>query len=398
MASPVLTGAVQRARRTETAIFLVHGLLFASWAAHIPHVKARLDMSDGTLGLALLGTPVGSVLAMVLAARLLPRLGSRRMVQVSLAGYCLTGPLVGLAGSVPALVAALFVWGAFQGTLDVSMNTQAIAVEAVAERPLMNGLHAAWSIGAFAGAAIGALGVAVGVSLTSQLLVLGLLALAGMNRSNSALLGDARRPWTTELGDPAADGKRVAGRVRPRSAVLLMLGVVALASMLCEGAAADWASVYLRDSLGAGVGVAGLGYTAFTLAMTGTRLGGNAMLRRVRRERLLPGLALLATAGFAGALVVGTVAATLAGFLCLGIGLATVVPTTFSAAGDVPGMHPGVSVATVSAFGWAGFVCGPPLIGQLASRYSLHTALWLLPVLTAFVAVMTGRRSGQSTA
>ena len=125
----MLTGAVQRARRTETAIFLVHGLLFASWAAHIPHVKARLDMSDGTLGLALLGTPVGSVLAMVFAARLLPRLGSRRMVQVSLAGYCLTGPLVGLAGSVPALVAALFVWGAFQGTLDVSMNTQAIAVE-----------------------------------------------------------------------------------------------------------------------------------------------------------------------------------------------------------------------------------------------------------------------------
>lgn len=397
MSSPALAGAVRRARRTATAVFLVHGLLFASWAAHIPHVKGRLDMSDGTLGLALLGTPLGSVLAMVLAARLLPRLGSRRMVQVSLAGYCLSGPLVGLAGSVPALVAALFGWGAFQGTLDVSMNTQAIAVEAVAGRPLMNGLHAAWSIGAFAGAAIGALGVAAGVSLAGQLVLLGLLALAALSWPTVALLGDARQPWAAEPGGaPAADTRT--GAIRPWSAVLLVLGAVAFASMLCEGAAADWASVYLRDSLGADVGVAGLGYAAFTLAMTGTRLGGPAMLRRVRRERLLPGLALLASVGFAAALALGTVPATLAGFLCLGAGLATVVPTTFSAAGDVAGMHPGVSVATVSAFGWAGFVCGPPLIGQLASVFSLHTALWLLPILTAFVAVVTSRRSAISAA
>jgi MFS family permease len=394
MSSSGLAGEVRRARRTETAVFLVHGLLFASWAAHIPHVKARLDMSDGTLGLALLGTPVGSVLAMVLAARLLPRLGSRRMVQASLAGYCLSSPLVGLAGSVPALVAALFVWGAFQGTLDVSMNTQAIAVEGVADQPLMNGLHAAWSIGAFAGAAIGALGVAAGVSLSSQLAVLGLAALLGLGPSTAALLGDSD-DWAAAGPPDAAASAEPADRVRPWSTVLVVLGAVAFASMLCEGAAADWASVYLRDGLGAGVGVAGLGYTAFTLAMTGTRLGGNAMLRRVRRERLLPALALLATAGFAVALLVRTVPATLAGFLCLGAGLATVVPTTFSAAGDVAGLHPGVSVATVSAFGWAGFVCGPPLIGQLAGRFSLHAALWLLPVLTGLVAVLTGRRAGR---
>jgi hypothetical protein len=272
------------------------------------------------------------------------------------------------------------------------MNTQAIAVERVAHRPLMNGLHAAWSIGAFAGAAIGALGVAAGVSLSSQLVVLGLAALLGFGPSTAALLGDARDRAPAGPADAAAPTRPVR-RVRPWSTALVMLGAVAFASMLCEGAAADWASVYLRDGLGAGVGVAGLGYTAFTLAMTGTRLGGNAMLRRVRPERLLPGLALLATVGFAGALAVGSVAATLAGFLCLGAGLATVVPTTFSAAGDVAGMHPGVSVATVSAFGWAGFVCGPPLIGQLASLLSLHAALWLLPVLTGSVAVLTGRRA-----
>ncbi len=97
---------------------------------------------------------------MFVAARLLPRFGSRRLVQASLLGYCIAGPLVGLAGSLPALFAALFAWGAFQGTLDVSMNTQAVTVERAARRPLMSGFHASWSIGAFAGAGIGVLGVA----------------------------------------------------------------------------------------------------------------------------------------------------------------------------------------------------------------------------------------------
>ena len=115
-----------------TAVFVAHGLLFASWTAHIPHVMRHLGLSDGTLGLALLGAPAGSVAAMLLASYLIPRLGSRRMVQVALVGYCATGPLVGLTGSLAALFGALFIWGAFQGTLDVAMNTQAIAVERAA--------------------------------------------------------------------------------------------------------------------------------------------------------------------------------------------------------------------------------------------------------------------------
>ena len=68
------------ARRTVGAVFFVHGLLFASWAAHIPHVKARVGLTDGGLGLVLLATPIGSIAAMAIGAWLIPRVGSRRMV------------------------------------------------------------------------------------------------------------------------------------------------------------------------------------------------------------------------------------------------------------------------------------------------------------------------------
>ena len=68
---------LRRARLGVIVTFAAHGLLFASWAAHVPHVKDRLGIDDAQLGVALLGTPVGSVAAVTLAGWLLPRTGSR---------------------------------------------------------------------------------------------------------------------------------------------------------------------------------------------------------------------------------------------------------------------------------------------------------------------------------
>jgi Major Facilitator Superfamily len=379
-------GALVRWPRAATAsVFFVHGLLFASWTAHIPQVKDHAGLTVGALGLALLGAPAGSVSAMLVSARLLPSLGSRRMVRGCLAGYCAAGPLVGLAGSLPALFAALFAWGAFQGSLDVSMNTQAVAVERARGRPLMSGFHACWSIGTFAGAAAGVAGVALGMSLIVQLLLLGAPALLLGQALSARMLPDA--------GHPAeATAETTAGRTRPArrfSRAVLMLGAIAFASMLCEGASADWASVYLRGPVHAGAAVAGLGYTAYSLTMVAVRLSGNRLLGRFSAQSVLPVLAAVAGAGFTAGLAAGTGAAAIAGFACLGIGLALVVPTLNSAAGRLPGLSPGAAIVAVSTCGWLGFVCGPPLIGELAAATSLPVALGVVPVLVAFIAVAT---------
>jgi fucose permease len=385
--STPLTETVVTSRRwprvAVTTVFVVHGLLFASWTAHIPHVKAALGLTNGTLGFALLGAPLGSVSAMTAAAYLLPRLGSRRIVQVSLVGYCAVGPLVGVSDSLPAFVAAFFLWGAFQGTLDVAMNTQAIAVEHTIRRPLMSGLHGGWSLGSFTGAGIGAVAVGAGISLTPQLLVLGTVALGAAGLLTIHLLPDTADPRGAE------HARAPSPRVSRWSGGMVLLGAIAFASMLCEGAVADWAAVYLSGTLHARGAVPGLGYATFGLAMLTVRLSGNRLLTRYRPDRLLPALALVATVGFTAALIAARPAAALAGFACLGLGLASVVPAIFSAAGRIPGLHPGIAVATASACGWAGFVCGPPLIGRLAAMVSLPAALGLLPVLTAFVAIGT---------
>ena len=129
---------------------------------------------------------------MLLASYLIPKLGQppgcparpRWLLRDRAAGRSHGAGLAALFG-------ALFIWGAFQGTLDVAMNTQAIAAERGHGGVLMSGLHGSWSIGSFAGAGIGALAVGAGLGLTPQLLILGTIALLGAGLLTSRMLPDA---------------------------------------------------------------------------------------------------------------------------------------------------------------------------------------------------------------
>ncbi|HUE59204.1 MAG TPA: hypothetical protein VMO88_06445, partial [Acidimicrobiales bacterium] len=170
------------------AVFFVHGMLFASWVAHIPQVRAHLGIGLGLLGVALLGAPIGSILAMSAAGYLVPRLGSRRVVRIGMVGYCLAGFPLGVAWSLIAFFLVFLLWGLFQGTLEVAMNTQAVAVESAQRRPLMPVFHGSWSLGALTGAGIGTVAVALGVPLTIQLLLLGGISLAALALLTTRLL------------------------------------------------------------------------------------------------------------------------------------------------------------------------------------------------------------------
>src|SRR5271170_1859408 len=102
---------------------------------------------------------------------------------------------------------------------------------------------------------------------------------------------------------------------------MVLLGAIAFASMLCEGATADWAAVYLSGPLHTTGIVTGLGYVGFSLAMVTVRLSGNRLLTRFGADRLLPSLAAVATVGFGAALLIGQPVAAMVGFVCLGVGL-----------------------------------------------------------------------------
>src|SRR3954449_3233469 len=102
LASPV--ALVRPATRATYLAFMASGFAFASWAARIPQVRDRLELSPAQLGLVLLAIATGSLVALPLAGTVVGRLGSGRTVAAMalLLGVGLTVVAVGyLVGVVP---------------------------------------------------------------------------------------------------------------------------------------------------------------------------------------------------------------------------------------------------------------------------------------------------------
>lgn len=366
------------ARRAVLAIFFVDGAAVATWAANVPLVKERFQLDTGVLGLTLFAIAVGSVIALVLVGGVIVRVGSRVVTSATALALCVTLSLLVLAPSFPALVAALFLFGVSQSALDVAMNSQAVAVEANYRRPIMSSFHALFSLGGLAGAGAASFFLTRGVPGEAEVLGAALVLGAVGAISLGALL-------------PAA---KAAGSGGPSLALptgfLLALGVIAFLSLLSEGAMADWSAVYLRTDFGSSAGFAATGYAAFSLAMAAGRFIGDPLRERLDAVPLLRLSGGVSALGLALGLIVGQPLAAVAGFACVGFGLANVVPVLFSAAGRARNVPTGTAIAGVATVGYLGFLAGPPIIGLLAQATTLAVGLGLVVICTALIALLAG--------
>ena len=365
------------ARVAVTAIFFLNGAVFVSWYSRLPEIQERLDIGPGTLGLALIGAPVGLLLAQPVTGALAATVGSRRLVA--------TTPLLLLAGVVPALAVdaptlalCTLAVGAANGVLDVSMNVEGLAVERTVGKRIFNSLHAAFSFGALTGAGIGGLAASAGLDPLPH------LAIVVVVGAVAAAL--ASRGLPPAEGEPPPRGPRFA---RP-SRRLAALGAIAFCALLAEGAVFDWSGIFLRRETDAAIGLAPFGLAAFNLAMGFGRLTADRVSERVGSVALGRAGALIAGAGLGAALVGGSSAGAIAGFAVMGAGLASVFPLAVRAAGYDPAIS-GPAVAAVSSIGYVGFLTGPPAIGLLAELFGLGGALACVCGLLALAAALSGR-------
>lgn len=381
--APPHSPSLRLARLAVAATFLVNGLVLANWVVRIPAVRDKLALSEGTLGLALLGAAVGSLLAMPATGWLSPRFGSARVTRASALGFCAALPLLALAPNLPLLMLALVLFGACNGVMDVGMNAQAAEVEARYGRPIMSGFHGLWSVGGLLGAVAAGFVAGSGVPLLPHLLGAGLL------------LAVAAVVATARLLPAGADGAQHGPAFARPSRALIGLGVITFCAMLSEGAVIDWSAVYLRDYVGAGPREAAAGFGAFSLAMAGGRLVGDRLTAVFGPVALIRAGGMLAAAGMAAGLLVGGIVPTLLGFLCAGAGISIVVPLALSAAGATPGVAPGTGIAAVATVGYFGFLVGPTVIGFGAEATSLRASLGVVVLLTAAYALLasTARRA-----
>jgi len=366
--------AEQRATRF---VFFIVGFAFAAWAALVPFAKARAGLSDGALGLLLLGLGIGSIIAMPLAGASAARFGCRRVMVAAALAAAAALPFLAALSALPAFVAALVVFGAGLGAMDVAMNIQAIIVERASGRSMMSGFHGLFSLGGIAGAGGMAVLLSAGVPplLAASCVSLGIAA---------ALAASARHllPYGARKEGPAF--------AVPRGVVLL-IGALAFVLFLAEGAVLDWSAVFLTSVRHMDASYAGLGYAAFAATMTAGRLAGDRIVDRLGPRRVVLTGGLCAAAGFVASVAAPSWQAALGGYALVGVGCANIVPVLFSAVGRQTAMPENVAVPAITTLGYAGILAGPAGIGFVAHLTSLPAAFLVLAAMLAAVALSSRR-------
>lgn len=371
------------ARVAVAAIFLANGALIANWFARIPDVKQRFGLSDGTLGLALLTTAVGALVAQPVTGWIVGRVGSRIVTIVMALLFCAVVALLGLASTLPMLVVVLCVLGACNGGLDVAMNAQAALVEKQYGRSIMNSFHALWSVGGLSGAVMGGVAAARGLAIGTHFVIAAVVGAIVMLLAARGLVPDTGTPASHEA----------AFALPPRA--LIPMGIVAFGALVCEGAIGDWSAIYLREGLSASAGRAATGYAVFALMMAGGRFTGDWLTMRVGSGRLVRGSGVLVVAGILLALVSTTPWIAIAGFALVGAGVSCIFPLIMSAAARTPGVAPGMGIAAMATSGYTGFLVGPPLIGSVAEVLTLRGALGMLALFGLLIVVLGSSVGGR---
>jgi MFS family permease len=407
---------LRTARAAVIAYFAILGMAEGVWVVRIPAAKARLHLSDGRLGVALLVGPAALVLVMPVAGRLADRFGSSSITRPVGVIVAFLPVILSSARTIGLLLAGLLAFGVAGGVMAVSINAQGVLVERAYRRPLMASFHASYSLGGLSGAVTGgilawlragpvatclvvALPAAVAAATAGRWLLTG-SALAHHGRlvpdRDPAAECEGRRPSQggSSQGGPSPSGPshgavRDAGSGRGSSRVLA-LGLLALCAVIGEGTAGNWSAIYLRDDLGTTSGLAVSGFAAFSVAMTVGRLLGDRLAARFGPVRLVRGCGLLAATSLAAGLASNEPVGAIAGFALFGAGLSCVVPQLFSAAGNADPDQPGTGLARVAGLGYIGLVGGPVLIGACATLTGLPLALGI-PVLLGLCVAASAR-------
>ena len=367
------------ARISVSAFFFTTGLCFASWASRIPDVQHHLHLDAAQLGSVLFALPIGSMLSLPIAGVLVTRFGSRIVMLVAAFIYAGLLCLIGTIDATWQLVTTLFFFGMSGNMMNISINTQAVGVEALYKRSIMASFHGLWSLAGFTGAAIGTFMVSKNVSPLIHFIIIACLV---------AMLALFMFPYALQNEESNQDQQR--GFAWPDKS-LLKLGIIAFCCMASEGCMFDWSGIYFRDIVKVPSHLVPLGYTAFMAMMATGRFVGDWLVTRIGVKNVMRISGCLIVLGLLTAIIFPTIFTATAGFLFTGFGVSSIVPIAYGLAGKSKTMPAGMAIAAVSTVGYLGFLFGPPVIGYIAKAASLRWSFALIALLGSFIIFLAGK-------
>ncbi|GGI27925.1 MFS transporter [Pedobacter mendelii] len=366
--------------RTRLAVSLFYfgqGIAFASWASRIPDIKHTLNLSDGALGSILLALPLGQLITMPISGRLVTKYGSKIILTITAPLYVLALSNLGLATAPWHLAAFLFLFGVIGNMCNIAVNTQGVEAEKLFTKPIMTSFHGAWSIAGFSGALVGLLMVNLHVIPYYHFWIIVALIWINVFFNYKHLVP----------GKGAQTERKPKLFIKPEG-VLLQLGIIGFCSMATEGAMFDWSGVYFKEIVKAPSSLVILGYASFMVMMATGRFVGDTIIARLGRKRTIQFSGIIISTGmFISVFFPFVVTATL-GFMLVGLGVSSIVPTVYSVAGKNGKIAPGMAIAMVSSVSYLGFLMGPPIIGYISALSSLQYSYAVIGCFGLFVSFL----------
>lgn len=377
------------------SFFLAQGLCFSSWASRIPDIKEIFTVNDALYwGIVLFMIPVGKFVTIPLAGYLVSKLGSRIMVQISIMGYALSLFAIGTALNIYMLGVFLFCFGVFWNLCDISLNTQGIGIERLYGRTIMASFHGGWSLAACLGALIGFIMIVSDITPFWHFTLVAALILLLTMMSRRYLQDDVS---TAEVKEEAVEDKSEKWQyIKKPEMLLIKLGLVGLFALVVESAMFDWSGIYFESVLQVPKSLQ-IGFLVFMVMMTVGRFLANYAYRIWGKQRVLQLSGAFIFIGFFTSALLGSTVDSMAlkvivnsfGFMLVGLGISSMVPTIYSLVGAKSKTPVGIALTILSSISFIGSLVAPLLIGAISQAFNMEYAYMLVGLLGLCILLMT---------
>ena len=353
----VLT-ALHLSRRAALG-FVAMGLLWGSFAALVPVLKAQIGADDALFGLLLLGSPIGLLATLWLAPIFDRRMGAFSLPMATLV-VAVAYLVPGLAGTATVFLLAMVGLGLGSGLLDIVSNARVSELEARHNSSLMNANHGMFSIAYALSAMATGLAREAGFSAAAIFTALALVV---------ALLSLGMRTEVTQV----SEAERRA--VRLPWAIVLLCGGIVLTAFFVEAVVESWSALHIERTLDGRAAEGAFGPAILGLTMALGRFSGQAITGRFDDVSIITlGAVMACTGAFLAAIAGGPLLAYI-GFGIIGLGVSVVGPMALALVGRlVPPAHRTSAVAWVNVMGFAAFLLAPIVMGQVSDAYGLRVA------------------------
>lgn len=361
-------------------VFFSQPVALGAWLPRIPEVQEKIVLSPAELAIALIGGPIGTSLSLLVAGHISDWLGPQKTMMIFYPLFFAAMTLPFLANSQLTLMLSLTMVGATLSILELGMNVSADLYEKQHKKLVMSRAHGLWSVGLMTGTIIGSASAALAFDpFVMEVTIFALLILPSLFAVQQVRLDQPK---------PAAPSSANAKGFALPHILLLGICLFTFGTTLTEGAAADWAAIYMRDIHGAPHGVAGLSLTFFTLAVAITRLTGDKLRAHFSTTSLARSLAIIGLIGLGVIYFAPNAPIAMLGFALLGSGVALGFPLAVTAAANAPGRSAASNVATLSFLALTGFLVGPISIGFVAEVTNIKIGLMVITPMIAVSAVL----------